>query len=116
MKKLLLVLLFTSNLFAQNPTLTFANKESNVGYGGSLLVTKSVKDSNGNVYLIGNFGVIADFNPSPTETNLTAINSQDGDMFIAKYNSNGDFLWVKGIGGTGYVNCRAVVIGGNFIY
>ncbi len=116
MKKLLLVLLFTSNLFAQNPTLTFANKESNVGYGGSLLVTKSVKDSNGNVYLIGNFGVIADFNPSPTETNLTAINSQDGDMFIAKYNSNGDFLWVKGIGGTGYVNCSAVVIGGNFIY
>jgi uncharacterized protein (DUF2249 family) len=37
-------------------------------------------------------------------------------MFIAKYNSNGDFLWVKGIGGTGYVNCSALVIGGNFIY
>jgi len=117
MKKLLLALLFTSSLFAQNaPTLTFANKESNVGYGGSLTVTKSVKDSNGNVYLIGNFNVIADFNPSPTETNLTAINSQDGDMYIAKYNANGDFLWVKGIGGTGYVNCSAVVIGGNFIY
>ena len=116
MKKLLLLLLFTSSLFAQNPTLTFANKESNVGYGGNLTVAKSVKDSNGNVYLIGNFNVIADFNPSSTETNLTAINSQDGDMFIAKYNANGDFLWVKGIGGTGYVNCSAVVIGGNFIY
>ena len=116
MKKLLLLLLFTSSLFAQSPTLTFANKESNVGYGGSLSVTKSVKDSNGNVYLIGNFNVIADFNPSSTETNLTAINGEDGDMYIAKYNSNGDFLWVKGIGGTGYVNCSAVVIGGNFIY
>lgn len=116
MKKLLLLLLFTSGLLAQNPTLTFANKESNTGYGGSLSVTKSVKDINGNVYLIGNFGVIADFNPSSTETNLTAINSQYGDMFIAKYNSNGDFLWVKGIGGTGNVNCSAVVIGGNFIY
>jgi uncharacterized protein (DUF2249 family) len=116
MKKLLLLLLFTSSLFAQNPTLTFANKESNVGYGGNLSVTKSVKDSNGNVYLIGNFGIVADFNPSPTETNLTAISSQYGDMYIAKYNSNGDFLWVKGIGGTGYVNCSAVVIGGNFIY
>ena len=116
MKKLLLVLLFTSSLFAQNPTLTFANKESNVGYGGNLTVAKSVKDSNGNVYLIGNFNVVADFNPSPTETNLTAISSQYGDMFISKYNANGDFLWVKGIGGTGYVNCSAVVIGGNFIY
>ena len=116
MKKLLLVLLFTSSLFAQNPTLTFANKESSVGFGGSLSVTKSVKDSNGNVYLIGNFNVVADFNPSSTETNLTAISSQYGDMFISKYNANGDFLWVKGIGGTGYVNCSAVVIGGNFIY
>lgn len=116
MKKLLLLLLFTSSLFAQNPTLTFANKESNVGYGGNLSVTKSVKDNNGNVYLIGNFGIVADFNPSPTETNLTAISSQYGDMYIAKYNSNGDFLWVKGIGGAGYVNCSAVVIGGNFIY
>jgi uncharacterized protein (DUF2249 family) len=116
MKKLLLALLFTSSLLAQNPTLTFANKESNVGYGGNLTVAKSVKDSNGNLYLIGNFNVIADFNPSSTETNLTAINSQDGDMFIAKYNANGDFLWVKGIGGTGYVNSSAVVIGGNFIY
>jgi uncharacterized protein (DUF2249 family) len=116
MKKLLLLLLFTSILFAQNPTLTFANKESNVGYGGNLTVAKSVKDSNGNVYLIGNFNVVADFNPSSTETNLTAINGQDGDMYISKYNSNGDFLWVKGIGGTGYVNCSAVVIGGNFIY
>ena len=116
MKKLLLVLLFTSSLFAQNPTLTFANKESNVGYGGNLTVAKSVKDSNGNVYLIGNFSAVADFNPSPTETNLTAISSQYGDMYIAKYNANGDFLWVKGIGGTGYVNCSAVVIGGNFIY
>lgn len=117
MKKLILLLAFTTSLFAQNaPNLIFANKESNVGYGGNVTVEKSIKDSNGNNYLIGNFYAIADFDPSTAETNLTAINSQYGDMFIAKYNANGDFLWAKNIGGSGYVNCSAVVIGGNFIY
>ena len=113
----MLLLVFTTSLFAQNaPNLIFANKESNLGYGGNVTVEKSIKDSNGNNYLIGRFYAIADFDPSTAETNLTAINSQYGDMFIAKYNANGDFLWAKNIGGSGYVNCSAVVIGGNFIY
>jgi hypothetical protein len=117
MKKLILLLVFTTSLFAQNaPTLIFANKENNVGYGGNVLIDKSVKDASGNNYLIGRFSRIADFDPSIAETNLTAISSQYGDMFIAKYNANGDLLWAKNVGGTGYVNCSAVVIGGNFIY
>ena len=56
MKKLLLLLVFTSSLFAQNaPNLTFANKENNVGFGGNLLVDKTVKDVSGNNYLFGRF-------------------------------------------------------------
>ena len=117
MKKLILLLVFTTSLFAQNaPNLIFANKESNLGYGGNVTVDKSIKDNNGNNYLIGRFYAIADFDPSSNETNLTAINSQYGDMFIAKYNANGDFFWVKQIGGNGYVNSSAVTIGSNFIY
>jgi hypothetical protein len=117
MKKLILLLVFTTSLFAQNaPTLIFANKENNVGYGGNVLIDKSVKDAAGNNYIIGRFSGIADFDPSSAETNLTAISSQYGDMFIAKYNANGDLLWAKNVGGTGYVNCSAVVTGGNFIY
>lgn len=116
-KIILVSLVFSGNLFAQNaPNLIFANKESNVGYGGNVLVQKSTKDSNGNNYLIGSFSGIADFDPSAAETNLTAISSQYGDLYIAKYNASGDFLWVKNIGGSGYLNCSAVVIGGNFIY
>lgn len=117
MKKLILFLAFTTSLFAQNaPNLIFANKESNTGYGGNVTVEKSINDGNGNNYLIGRFYSIADFDPSTAETNLTAISSQYGDMFIAKYNANGDLLWAKNIGGSGYVNCSAVVTGGNFIY
>ena len=117
MKKLLLLLVFTSGLFAQNaPNLTFANKENNVGFGGNLFVDKTVKDVSGNNYLFGRFYGVTDFDPSIVEFNLTASNFQFGDMFIAKYNSNGDFLWVKNITGSGYANCSAVVIGGSFIY
>ena len=117
MKKLLLLLVFTSSLFAQNaPNLTFANKENNVGFGGNLFVDKTVKDVSGNNYLFGRFYGVTDFDPSIVEFNLTASNFQFGDMFIAKYNSNGDFLWVKNITGSGYANCSAVVIGGSFIY
>jgi hypothetical protein len=117
MKKLLLLLVFTSGLFAQNaPNLTFANKENNVGFGGNLTVEKTVKDASGNNYLFGRFYGITDFDPSIVDINVTASNFQFGDMFIAKYNSNGDFLWVKNITGSGYTNCSAVVIGGNFIY
>ena len=117
MKKLIFLIAFSTSLFAQNaPNLIFANKESNTGYGGNVTVEKSIKDSNGNNYLIGRFYSIADFDPSTAETNLTAISSQYGDMFIAKYNANGDLLWAKNIGGSGYVNCSAVVTGGNFIY
>ena len=70
MKKLILLLAFTTSLFAQNaPNLIFANKESNVGYGGNVTIEKSIKDSNGNNYLIGRFYAIADFDPSTAETN-----------------------------------------------
>lgn len=117
MKKLLLLLLFSSNLFAQNePVLSFVNKESNVGYGGNVFSSKSTKDSAGNTYLVGTFSNLADFDPSSAEANLTALNNIDGDMYIAKYNANGGFVWAKSISGSGYTTCTGIVIGGNFMY
>ena len=117
MKKLLFALLFTSSLLAQNePVLSFVNKESNVGYGGNVYSSKSTKDSAGNTYLVGTFYNLADFDPSATETNLTASNGADGDMYIAKYNATGGFLWAKHISGSGYARCYGIVVGGNFMY
>jgi CSLREA domain-containing protein len=55
-------------------------------------------DSSGNVYTTGFFSGIADFDPGTGISNLTSVGS--GDIFVSKLNSSGDFLWVKGMGGT----------------
>ncbi len=50
----------------------------------------------GNVYLTGIFSATADFNPDAGVSNLTSVGQSD--VFILKMNSNGQFLWAKGIG------------------
>lgn len=53
----------------------------------------------GNVYTTGYFQGTVDFDPGLSAFNLT---SQGGsDIFIAKLNSTGDFVWAKQIGGVG---------------
>ncbi|NUN08971.1 MAG: SBBP repeat-containing protein [Ignavibacteriaceae bacterium] len=56
------------------------------------------EDASGNIYLAGNFrGSNVNFDP-----NGSALLSSAGqtDMFLAKYRSDGSFVWVKRIGGT----------------
>ncbi|HSD13509.1 MAG TPA: T9SS type A sorting domain-containing protein [Flavobacterium sp.] len=55
-------------------------------------------DSFGNVYVVGGFSGTADFDPSAATATLTATGS--GSMFLAKYDSGGNYLWAKAIGGT----------------
>jgi len=70
-------------------------------------------DTLGNVYLSGNFGGNVDFEPSSSKANLSSAGGQD--MFFAKYDSNGNYLWAKSIGGTGkdYINSMAIDAFGN---
>lgn len=56
-----------------------------------------VLDSLGNVYTTGSFQGTVDFDPSAVVYNLTSIGLED--IFIAKFNSSGNLLWVKQIGG-----------------
>ncbi len=56
-------------------------------------------DNFGNVILAGHFKGQADFDPSPGTNNLTSLNSSY-DIYIAKYNSSGQFLWANKAGGT----------------
>lgn len=112
-----ILLVFALNALGQTElSLSFAQKQSSSGYGGNLVVSESTKDIDGNVYLIGNFRNLADFDPSANEVNVTALDSPNEDMFIAKYNASGGFVWVKTIAATGSVSCTGVVVGGNFLY
>ncbi|MFI5170971.1 MAG: SBBP repeat-containing protein [Chitinophagales bacterium] len=59
-------------------------------------------DHNRNIYLTGYFGYLgpsADFDPGPDEFLLTAAGV--GDIFVAKYDEEGNFLWAKSLEGTG---------------
>ena len=55
-------------------------------------------DDLGNVYTTGAFNGTADFDPSTGTANLTSNGFQDA--FVSKLNANGDFVWVKQMGGS----------------
>lgn len=61
------------------------------GYGNGITV-----DSIGNVYVIGSFRSISDFDPSNDTVCLTPFGVYD--IFFAKYDPSGNYVWAKNIG------------------
>jgi Secretion system C-terminal sorting domain/Beta-propeller repeat len=55
-------------------------------------------DASGNIYATGSFSSAADFDPSASTANLTSVGNTD--IFIAKLDASGNYLWAKGMGGT----------------
>ena len=54
-------------------------------------------DENGNVYITGAYWGTVDFDPGPDNFDLTAVG--DLDIFIQKMDTDGNFLWARGMGG-----------------
>ncbi len=69
-------------------------------------------DASGNIYVAGSFG-----NTTVTigSTTLTSVGSRD--IFLAKYDSNGNVIWAKRAGGSGtdFVNSVATDASGNIV-
>lgn len=97
----LTLILFVAYIDGQ-PSLDWA-----IGMGNSGLdahnsydnITSSVIDSEGNIYVTGYFMGTVDFNPSGNVNNLTSAGGND--IFLAKYDPNGNNIYAKSIGGTG---------------
>jgi gliding motility-associated-like protein len=53
-------------------------------------------DENGNPIICGQFDSGTDFDPG---TGSTVLNPQGYDAFVAKYDTNGKFIWARNIGG-----------------
>ncbi len=76
-------------------------------------------DSFGNVFTTGSFQSTTDFDPSSGVSNLTAtstIANGNTDMYISKLFSNGNFGWVKRIGGTGITVGNTITVSNNNLY
>lgn len=95
MKRILLLLtgLFVVTVY-KTQTFTWAKR---AGSGTMDIGEAITTDAAGNVYITGFFQGTVDFDPGPGIANLS--NSAGDDVFVAKYNSSGNFVWVKQFGG-----------------
>ena len=71
-----------------------ASNPSSGSFGRSIAV-----DTAGNIYVAGAFLGTVDFNPS-NQTSYQVSSSGELDGFVAKYDNNGNFNWIKRQGGS----------------
>jgi len=64
-------------------------------------------DTQNNVFITGRFDGTADFDPSLSSTSFTAVMT---DMFVAKYNPNGQLIWAHGIGSSSFEEGRDIAV------
>lgn len=64
--------------------------------------------SGGDIYLSGEFSATVDFDPGSGVLNKTSNGAED--IYIAKFDTNGNLLWVKTIGGTGADFCWGMAV------
>ncbi len=71
-------------------------------------ITDMKMDDENNFYLIGFFDKGIDFDPSENEAVLMATGTMD--VFIAKYDKDGNYLWAKTLSGKGINKANALTI------
>jgi hypothetical protein len=108
MKKIIILsfaIISVLNLFSQAPYYGWASASAGNNNDDSRVVTS---DAAGNVYVIGDFTSTTFTVGSTALTNLGGI-----DIFVAKYNSSGQVLWAKSIGGTSNESGRGIALDAN---
>lgn len=83
--------------YDSNGNLVWANSIGGSQYDSGISLAL---DNAGNIYVTGRFQGVADFDPSVATTTLNASGGGSYDMFVAKYDNAGTFIWAKQISGT----------------
>ena len=100
---LLTTLLCTKKSYSQTPTLQFAHSlETQHEHG--IWSRATVTDSNGNIYITGLYHGTVDFDTSTTgnfpmvyQGGTVNVTDGEADVFVAKYNSAGEFVWAHNL-------------------
>lgn len=69
------------------------------GTGTTDVVKSVVLDASGNVYTLGHFSAVIDFDPGPGTYTLAA-NGVNTDFFITKQDASGNLIWARNMGGS----------------
>jgi gliding motility-associated-like protein len=85
-----------------------------IGGSGSDVARDLDVDSLGNIYLSGDFQGEVDFDPSPSTAMLTSIGGSD--IFIARYDSDGQYQWAKRFGSNSNDIAWSVAYTANNVY
>ncbi len=94
-----LICIFCLNqIKGQSPSLQWAKQLG--GTGSTCQGTSITYDQLGNIYTIGNFTGIVDFDPGPSTYTLSAPTGWD--IFISKFNAIGNLIWAKQFSGGSY--------------
>lgn len=93
---ILLIISFNHFVFSQtNSNYQWAIAPNKNLIQASNVISKAMtKDASGNIYITGRFAATADFDPGPATYTMTALGH---DIFFAKYDSLGNFIWAKAI-------------------
>lgn len=70
-----------------------------------------IADPSDNIYVTGYFESTIDLNPAPSPNDFPLTSKGLADIFIAKYDSGGNFLWGKQIGDTGNEMAFSLAVG-----
>ncbi|MCE3225590.1 MAG: hypothetical protein K0S32_141 [Bacteroidetes bacterium] len=86
----------------------------NIGSASNCQAHAIACDASSNIYLTGFYSGTIDFDPSASTSAATAVGASD--MFVTKYNSNGQLVFGFGVGGTGNDVGRAITVNSSGIY
>lgn len=107
----------TSNLTSAGTIDVFVSKLSNSGnfiwakqMGGSGMdyANSITVDASNNIYVTGVFNSISDFNMGSGSYTLTSYGNDD--IFIAKLNATGNFVWAKQMGGSDFDAGNSIIV------
>lgn len=103
-KVLSILILLSISVISSAQNLQWAKSIGGIGNDHGNCVTS---DLAGNVYSAGHFEGTVDFDPGPSILNYTSLGGSD--IFITKFDSAGNFIWVRIMGGSSYETVTSIV-------